>query len=78
MARKHITTSVPHAGKILFDLGKWGSYEAAKRGEIEVIEVGRKKRVPVVWMEKTGGVGPGDFDEILNAIEARKTEPGAA
>ncbi len=68
MKRKHITTSVPKAGKILFDLGIWGSYEAAKRGDIQVIKVGRKMRVPVVWMEQTAGVAPGDFDETLDGI----------
>lgn len=69
MARKHITTSVPKAGKILFDLGSWGAYEAAKRGDIEVIEVGRKKRVRTVWMEQAAGVSPGDFDDILDTME---------
>ena len=32
-ARKHITTSVPIAGKVLFNLGTWSAYEAAKRGQ---------------------------------------------
>ena len=69
MDRKHITTNVPKAGRILFDLGTWGSYEAAKRGDIKIIQVGRKKRVPVVWMEQIAGVNPGELDSKLDAIK---------
>lgn len=46
------TLSVPEAGKLYFDLGRDGSYEAAKRGDIIVIEVGRRKRVPIKAMER--------------------------
>jgi hypothetical protein len=70
VARKYITTSVPTAGKLLFDLSPWGAYEAAKRGDIQVIQVGRKKRVPVVWMEQVAGVGAGDLDGIIDTVEA--------
>ena len=66
---RKVTTSVPVAGKVLFDLGIWGSYEAAKRGDIQIIQVGRKKRVPVVWMEQTAGVGAGELDDSIDAME---------
>lgn len=46
------TLSVPEAGKLYYDLGRDGSYEAAKRGDIIVIEVGRRKRVPIKAMER--------------------------
>ena len=46
------TISVPEAGKRYYGLSRNGSYEAAKRGEILVIQVGRLKRVPVVAMER--------------------------
>jgi hypothetical protein len=46
------TMSVPAAGKLYFDLGRNGSYEAAKRGEIPVIKIGARLRVPVMAMER--------------------------
>ena len=45
------TTTVPLAGKAL-GLSRNGSYEAALRGEIEVIEFGRKKVVPTAWLRR--------------------------
>jgi hypothetical protein len=46
------TISVPEAGKQYFDLGKNASYAAAARGEIPVIKIGSKLRVPVVALER--------------------------
>ena len=46
------TMSVPSAGKRYYNLGRNGSYAAAKRGEIPVIKVGARLRVPVVAMER--------------------------
>lgn len=46
------TISVPEAGKLYFELGRDGSYEAAKRGEIPVIRLGRRLRVPVAALER--------------------------
>ncbi len=46
------TLSVPEAGRDYFELGRNASYEAAKRGEIPVIKVGRKLRVPIVALER--------------------------
>jgi Helix-turn-helix domain len=46
------TISVPEAGRRYFDLGKNASYNAAKRGEIPVIKIGSRLRVPVVAMER--------------------------
>ena len=46
------TMSVPSAGKLYFGLGRNGSYEAAKRGEIPVIKIGARLRVPVIAMER--------------------------
>jgi excisionase family DNA binding protein len=37
--------AVPEAGKLL-GLGRAGSYEAAKRGELPVIRIGRRLMVP--------------------------------
>jgi Helix-turn-helix domain len=46
------TISVPEAGKRYFDLGKNASYEAARRGELPVIKIGGKLRVPVIALER--------------------------
>ena len=46
------TMSVPEAGALYFGLSRNGSYEAANRGEIPTIKVGRLKRVPVAAMER--------------------------
>jgi hypothetical protein len=46
------TLSIPEAGHLYFGLSKNGSYDAAARGEIPYIVVGRLKRVSVAKMEK--------------------------
>ncbi len=46
------TMSVPDAGRIYLGLGRDASYEAAKRGEIPFIQIGRLKRVPIIAMER--------------------------
>jgi hypothetical protein len=45
------TMSIPEAGAYYFDLSRAGSYDAARRGEIPYIRIGRLKRVPVRAME---------------------------
>ena len=46
------TLSVPEAGRKYFGLSRNGSYDAARRGEIPYVQVGRLKRVPVRSMER--------------------------
>jgi hypothetical protein len=46
------TLTVPEAGRRYFDLGRNASYEAARRGEIPTIRIGRLLRVPVVALER--------------------------
>jgi hypothetical protein len=46
------TITVPDAGRIYFGLGRNASYDAAKRGDIPTIKVGRLLRVPIVAMER--------------------------
>jgi hypothetical protein len=45
------TMSVPAAGKRYLGLGRNASYEAAKRGDLPVVEIGRLKRVLVRVLE---------------------------
>jgi hypothetical protein len=46
------TLTVPEAGRVYFDLGRNSSYEAARRGDIPTIRIGRLLRVPVVALER--------------------------
>ena len=47
-----LTISVPEAGKRYFGLCRNASYEAAARGEIPVVRIGRLLRVPVRALER--------------------------
>jgi hypothetical protein len=46
------TMTVPEAGRRYFGLGRNASYEAAKRGDIPTLRIGRLLRVPVVALER--------------------------
>jgi len=46
------TLAVPEAGKTYFKLGRNASYEAAKRGDLPVIRIGARLRVPIVALER--------------------------
>jgi hypothetical protein len=46
------TITVPEAGRRYFALSRNGSYEAAKRGIIPTIRIGRLLRVPISAMER--------------------------
>ena len=50
--QKQYVLSVPSAGKRYFGLGRSGSYEAARRGDIPTIRIGRKLFVPIVAVER--------------------------
>jgi len=47
-----LTLSVPEAGKRYFGLSRNASYDAAARGEIPVVKIGRLLRVPVRALER--------------------------
>jgi hypothetical protein len=46
------TLTVPEAGRVYFGLSRNSSYEAARRGDIPTIRIGRLLRVPVVALER--------------------------
>jgi hypothetical protein len=59
MERRHfmskdteLTISVPEAGRRYFDMSRNASYEAARRGQIPTVRIGRLLRVPVRAMER--------------------------
>jgi excisionase family DNA binding protein len=45
------TYNVPDAGKVL-GIGRSAAYEAARRGELPTIKIGRRLLVPVVALER--------------------------
>jgi hypothetical protein len=47
-----LTISVPEAGKKYFGLSRNASYDAASRGELPVVKIGRLLRVPVRLLER--------------------------
>ena len=49
---KPLTMDVPTAGKRYYGLGRQASYEAAKRGDIPTIRVGKLLRVPIAAMDR--------------------------
>jgi hypothetical protein len=57
------TMTVPDAGRIYYGLSRNGSYEAAKRGDIPTIKIGKLLRVPVRALE-----------EMLNAASRQQQE----
>jgi excisionase family DNA binding protein len=60
------TISVPQAGAEYFGLSRQGSYEAARRGDIPVIRVGRLLRVPVAAMDrKLESAGSPEGDPVI-------------
>jgi hypothetical protein len=46
------TMTVPDAGREYFNLSRNASYEAAKRGQIPTVRIGRLLRVPIVALER--------------------------
>ena len=52
MDEKPLTISVPEAGKRYFGLCRNASYDAAARGELPIIKIGRLLRVPVQALER--------------------------
>jgi hypothetical protein len=52
MEDKPLTMSVQEAGRKYYGLSRNGSYDAAHRGDIPTIRVGRLLRVPVRAMER--------------------------
>jgi hypothetical protein len=49
---KPLTMTVPEAGRKYYDLSRDASYEAARRGDIPTIRVGKLLRVPIAAMDR--------------------------
>jgi hypothetical protein len=66
-AEPPLTLSVPEAGRKYFNLGRNASYQAAERGELPTIKIGKLLRVPVRSLER-----------MLDAATARQIKMEAA
>jgi Helix-turn-helix domain len=66
-----LTLSVPEAGRRYLGLSKKGSYDAARRGEIPTLKIGKLLRVPVRAMERI-------LDEAGHKIVTTKIGRGPA
>lgn len=52
------TASIPDVGRICYGLGRNGAYDAAKRGEIPTIRIGRLLKVPIALVRAKLGIEP--------------------
>ena len=59
-----LTISVPEAGKKYFGLSRNAAYDAAARGDLPVIKIGRLLRVPVRALDAM-------LDQASNSITTR-------
>ncbi|MGY4237309.1 hypothetical protein ACVIIW_006256 [Bradyrhizobium sp. USDA 4449] len=50
------TASVEEVGRIIFGLSRNGSYDAAKRGDIPTIKIGRLLKVPTAPLRRQLGL----------------------
>ena len=67
MTEAPLTMSVPEAGAKYFGLCRNAAYDAAHRGEIPTIKIGRLLRVPVRALERM-------LDRAGAATEGRKAD----
>lgn len=51
--------TVPEAGLLFLGLGRSGSYEAARRGDLPIIKVGSRYVVPTAAMRRMMGMDVG-------------------
>jgi hypothetical protein len=69
------TLSVPEAGRRYFGLSRNASYEAAKRGDLPVIKIGRLLRVSVTALErKLDDVGRRGLFEVATSQTVEKNK----
>jgi hypothetical protein len=54
-----LSVSVPRAGQALAGLGRNASYEAAQRGDIPTIRIGKRLAVPTSWLRQKLGISEG-------------------
>ena len=47
-----LTISVPEAGRLYFDMSRGASYQAAERGDIPTVRIGRLLRVPIKALDE--------------------------
>jgi excisionase family DNA binding protein len=68
---ERMVLSVPEAGRAL-GLGRCAAYEAARSGVLPVIQVGRRKLVPLAALEQLLGLAPGSISVADFAVSRPK------
>lgn len=82
---KRLTYTVEEAGRLL-GVGRNQAYDAAKRGEVPTIRVGKRLLVPKAALDRLLGVGepggqplpPGGVESTVRATPTRGAAPGKA
>jgi hypothetical protein len=64
--------SVPDAGREYLNLGRNASYEAARRGDIPTIQIGKLLKVPVRAMERKLDEAGGEHSEKSESNEVNE------
>ena len=72
-----LTLSVPDAGRIYFGVGRNASYAAAEKGELPVVRIGRRRRVPIRALERMLDQAGARIAEPAADIDSRVVRPGA-
>jgi hypothetical protein len=68
-----LTISVPDAGRRYFDMSRGASYQAAGRGDIPTVRIGRLLRVPVKALDEILA-GAKRRSDAQNKISDRQAE----
>jgi hypothetical protein len=55
------TANIEDVGRICYGLSRNGAYDAAKRGDIPTIRIGRLLKVPTAALRKQLGLSPADL-----------------
>lgn len=63
--------TIPEAGRVL-RIGRSAAYEAARRGEIPTVRIGRSLRVPRLALERMLAGGTEPEREGLRAVESAR------
>jgi hypothetical protein len=71
-----LTLSVPDAGRIYFGMGRNASYAAAEKGELPVVRIGRRRRVPIRALERMLDQAGARIAEPAADVDSRVVRPG--
>lgn len=65
--RRYLTVNAEVAGKLL-GISRGSAYEGVRNGDINSIEVGCLRRVPVAFLEQRLGLFRGELDGVIDRL----------